>query len=238
MGDLNELREAILRLPLVQRAVLADWIAEVTRSEGEGIVAEARGAYVPAGRWMTLEEYFAYETGRADRHEFLNGTLYAMSGASVAHNQIMFQVAQALSVRLQGGPCRVFLADLKLRLTLGEDQIVYYPDVMVACQPECWGRDFISAPRLVVEVLSPSTRHIDLREKALNYRRESSIEDYLILSQDECCGRVHRRAQQWGAEPLVGAEAVLTLPSLGISLPLGELYAGVSLGVRELGRAG
>ena len=237
MGDLSDLREAILRLPLVQRAVLADWIAEVTRSEGEGAIAEARGAYIPAERLMTLEEYFAYEAGRAERHEYLNGTLYAMSGASVAHNQIMFQVAQALSVRLQDGPCRVFLADLKLRLALGEDQIIYYPDVMVACQPERWGRDFISAPRLVVEVLSPSTRHIDLREKALNYRRESAIEDYLILSQDECYARVHRRAQQWGAEQLAGAEALLALPSLGISLPLGELYAGVSLGARERVRA-
>ena len=75
MGDLSDLREAILRLPLVQRAVLADWIAEVTRSEGEGAIAEARGAYIPAERLMTLEEYFAYEAGRAERHEYLNGTL-------------------------------------------------------------------------------------------------------------------------------------------------------------------
>ena len=75
------------------------------------------------------------------------------------------------------------------------------------------------------------------RWSGVKSRRESSTEDELILWHDECCARVHRRAQQWGAEQLAGAEALLALPSLGISLPLGELYAGVSLGARERIRA-
>jgi Uma2 family endonuclease len=232
MSELNDLREAILRLSAAQRAVLADWIAGVSPEEPSSTVAEARGAYVSPEQPMTLEDYFAHETRSRERHEYLNGALYAMSGASVAHNQITFQLAKALSARLQGGSCQVFLADLKLRLALGEDRIVYYPDVMVACQPERWGRDSIAAPRVVVEVLSPTTRHIDLREKALNYRREPSIEDYVILWQDECRARVHRRAQHWSPEHIQGAEAMLALPSLGIELPLADVYAGV-LGLGE-----
>jgi hypothetical protein len=71
------------------------------------------------------------------------------------------------------------------------------------------------------------------RWSGVKSRRESSTEDELILWHDECCARVHRRAQQWDAEQRPHVEAVLTLPSLEISLPLGELYAGVSLGARE-----
>ena len=121
---------------VAERARLADWLAGKMR-EGEEppSVGEARAAYALSELHMTLEEYWAFEAASSQRHEFLNGAVYAMSGASVAHNQITFRLAQALSKRLRGGPRRVFLSDLKLRLELGEDQIIYYPDVMVACEP-------------------------------------------------------------------------------------------------------
>ena len=222
------IRAAISRLTLAQRARLADWLAGKMR-EGEEppSVGEARAAYALSELHMTLEQYWAFEAASSQRHEFLNGALYAMSGASVAHNQITLRLAQALSRRLHGGPCQVFLSDLKLRLELGEDQIIYYPDVMVACQPQHWGHDFIADPRLVAEVLSPSTRHIDQREKSLSYQRSASIEEYLILSQRECCALVHRREQHWAAQRLDGADAALELHSLGVSLRLGEIYDGV-----------
>lgn len=98
-------------------------------------VGEARGSYALSETHMSLEAYWAFEAASSQRHEFLNGAVYAMSGASVAHNQVTLGLAQALSRRLRGGPCQVFLSDLKLRLELGEDQIIYYPDVMVACEP-------------------------------------------------------------------------------------------------------
>ncbi len=76
-------------------------------------------------------------------------------------------------------------------------------------------------------MLSPSTRHIDQREKSLNYERSLSIEEYLILAQSECCALVHRRGQHWRAQRLDGADAELELHSLGLSLRLGEIYDGV-----------
>ena len=224
----EEIRAAIMRLTLAERARLADWLAGKMR-EGEEppSVGEARAAYALSELHMTLEEYWAFEAASSQRHEFLNGAVYAMSGASVAHNQITFRLAQALSKRLRGGPRQVFLSDLKLRLELGEDQIIYYPDVMVACHPEHWGRDFIADPMLVAEVLSPSTRHIDQREKSLNYQRSPSIKECVILSQGECCALVHCREQHWRAQRLEGADAMLELRSLGVSLSLGEIYDGV-----------
>ena len=232
------IRAAISRLTLAQRARLADWLAGKMR-EGEEppSVGEARAAYALSELHMTLEQYWAFEAASSQRHEFLNGALYAMSGASVAHNQITLRLAQALSRRLHGGPCQVFLSDLKLRLELGEDQIIYYPDVMVACEPRRWGRDFIADPTLVAEVLSPSTRHIDQREKSLNYQRSPSIKEYLILSQGECCALVHCREQHWRAQRLEGADAMLELRSLGVSLSLGEIYDGARVAEPPLSAA-
>ena len=188
----EEIRAAIMRLTLAQRAHLADWLDGVLR-EGEApvMVGATRASYGLFETILTLEECRAFETGNARHHEFLNGAAYAMSGASVAHNQITFRLTQALSTRLRGGPCQVFLSALKLRLELGEDQIISYPDVMLACHPEHLGRDFIAGPALVAQVRSPSRRHIDQREKSLNDQRSPSIKAYLILAQGECRALAH-----------------------------------------------
>lgn len=147
-----------------------------------------------------------------------------MSGATVVHNRITFRLATALSNRLHGGPCEVFVNDLKLKLELDSDEIFYYPDVMVACRPGEWGKDFIRGPKLVAEVLSPSTQHIDRREKALSYHRAKAIEEYLVLSQTERRVLIHRRAERWQLDTVCGSKAVVELRSLGISVPMEEIY--------------
>lgn len=234
----DDIRAAILRLALAQRARLAGWLAgKVREDEQPPSVAAARASLALSELHMTLEAYWAFEADRAQRHGFVNGAVYAMPGASVAHNQVTFGLTQALSKRLCGGPCRVFLSDLKLRLDGGEDQIIDYPDGMVAREPGRWSRDFIADPMRVAEVLSPSTRHIDQREKSLNEQRSPSIEEYLILSQGECCALTHRRAQHWRGQRLEGADVALELHSLGMSLPLGEIYDGVRFAESPLGAA-
>jgi Uma2 family endonuclease len=193
-------------------------------------VAEARPAYGDqvVGP-MTVEEYMQFEEKAALRHEYINGAVYGMSGVSVVHNRITFQLASALSSRLGGGSCKVFLNDLKLKLELGSDQIIYYPDVMVACRPEEWGVNFVRNPKLVAEVLAPSTQHIDRREKALNYHRTEAIEEYLLLSQTERRVLIHRRADRWQVETVCGPEGIIALRSIGVSIPMEEIY-GDALG--------
>ena len=132
----------------------------------------------------------------------------------------------ALSSRLGKGPCQVFLNDVKLRLELGSDMIFYYPDVIVACRPEEWGANFVRNPKLVVEVLSPSTQHIDRREKSLNYHR-AAIDEYVILSQTERQVIVHRQGERWEREVASGPGAVLELRSLAFSIPIDEVYGDV-----------
>jgi len=98
---------------------------------------------------------------------------------------------------------------------------------MVACNPEEWSEKAIRNPKLVAEVLSPSTRHIDQREKAMNYRRVESIEEFLLLQQSEPKIVVYRRGKKWRPQVYVGMEAVLELRSIGLSVPLAQIYAEI-----------
>ncbi len=225
----QEIQRAIESLARGERLALVDWLAGAVGCESApDRLEEARPEYaVSTVAHMTVEAYLALEQRSPLRHEYLNGALFAMSGASVAHNQVTRNLVLALSSRLRGGPCEVFFTDLKLRLELGADEVFYYPDVMVACDPAQWGSDFIRHPKLVAEVLSPSTRHIDQREKSLNYHQTASIEEYLILWQRERRVCVHRRADGWAPRLHGDGTAPLELQSLGVSVPLEEIYAGV-----------
>lgn len=229
MSALSEVKHAIERLSREDRDALSNWLEETSSDWSSGYrVEEARPLYaVSPLRLMTEEEYLELEEESETRHEYINGAVYAMSGASLAHNQITFRLATGLSSRLRGGFCEVFLLDLKLKLELQSDRIFYYPDVMVACRREEWSTNFIRKPTLVAEVLSPSTQHIDRREKLLNYFREDSIEEYVVLSQEERRAIIHRRGERRELESVQGAGAMLELRSLGVSVPLEEVYEGV-----------
>jgi Uma2 family endonuclease len=116
---------------------------------------------------------------------------------------------------------------VELNLKIDTDQLVYYPDVMVSCDRTGWGEAWIQNPRLVIEVLSACTRDIDRREKAMAYRRASTVEEYVIAAQ---CSRqltIYRRAQNWVPEVVSGVEGVAEFRSLGVSVPLAEIYRKV-----------
>jgi len=176
---------------------------------------------------MTLDEYNEFEEQSEYRHEYVNGFIYAMSGPSVAHASIATALVLAVGNHLRGGACRVFSADLKLEIRTDSDEIVYYPDLMVACQPDQWGKDRVRNPKLIGEILSPSTQHIDRREKAMTYRRIASVEEYLLFAQDEHKVIVQRRKEGWRPTIYAGAEAVAELRSIGLSVPLAQVYEGI-----------
>jgi Uma2 family endonuclease len=190
-------------------------------------VDEPQSAYaVPQPRYLSVDEYLEFEETSPVRHEYINGAVHAMTGASLAHVRISQKLIIALSSHLRGGSCEAFMADVKLNLKLDTDEIFYYPDVVVACRREDWGKNYVRNPTLVVEVLSPSTQHIDRREKALNYRRTNSIEEYVLIAQDEHQVTIHRRAESWRPKLLTGREAIAEFRSIGLSLPLGQIYEG------------
>ena len=224
----REIRRAIEALPLGEREALLDWFHECLRMGTSVEVREPAATYgVPLQESWTVEEYFELEERSTLRHEYINGAIYEMTGVSLAHNKISLKLSSLLMQHVGNGPCQVFSTDVKLNLKLGTDQIFYYPDVMVACDDRGWGSHFIHNPKLVIEVLSPSTQSTDLREKALSYKRLSSVEEYVVAAQNECRVTVYRRSERWEPQAYAGHEAVLELRSVGLAMPLFDVYRAV-----------
>ena len=178
---------------------------------------------------LSVEEYLAGELQSKERHEYLGGSVYAMAGASDTHNTISLNLASALRTHLRGGPCRVYMADLKLRLQISDEDVFYYPDVMVACDPrdtDPYARRF---PQVLIEVLSPDTEQTDRREKFLSYIQIETLEEYVLVAQDKMEVTVFRRAQKWQPEIGQKPDESLQVNSVTFTLPLNLVYEGVKL---------
>ena len=114
---------------------------------------------------MTPEEYLQFEAASPIRHEYVAGEVYAMTGAVPQHNLISIALVSEFRNHLRGGPCRAFMAEVKAHIKSSRDEAYYYPDVMVACGGDALEKPYLQDPKLIVEVLSPSTaRHRPPRE--------------------------------------------------------------------------
>ncbi|QDX82643.1 hypothetical protein B9N43_16230 [Denitratisoma sp. DHT3] len=166
---------------------------------------------------VSEEEYLALEARSPVRHEYVCGEVYAMTGASLRHNVIALNIAALLRAHLRGTPCRAFVSDAKLRIA--KAGAYYYPDVMVTCDPRhlTVGSDdqVVEAPRVVIEVLSTSTEAVDRREKLIAYRGIPSLQEYVLVAQDEARIEIHRRHGD------IGWEIVTLVP--GDPVELGSL---------------
>jgi Uma2 family endonuclease len=223
-----EIQHALERLSIGEREVVADWLQKLMEAQLPGYgVAEPRSSNAAVQPpFMTVEEYLQFEEQSPLRHEYVNGAIYAMNGVSVAHARITRELVMAVGGHLRGGPCELFSTDLKLLIRSDTDEIFYYPDVVVACQREHWGANYVCNPKLVAEILSPSTQHIDRREKAMTYRRIASLEEYVLLAQDDHKVTVQRRAENWRPQSYSGPQATVEFRSIGLSVPLARIYEG------------
>jgi len=176
---------------------------------------------------LSVADYLAGEEKAGDRHEYLAGEVYAMSGASARHNAICLNLASALHRHLVGGPCRVFMADLKVRLSFNDEDYFYYPDIMVACQPSDNASHFRTEPSVLVEVMSPSTERVDRREKLFAYRTLDSLREYVLIGQDTPEVVAYVRTEQRWSTQRPDVAGVLSIPSLSFSIPVAELYRGL-----------
>ena len=182
---------------------------------------------------LTAEDYLSGELTSDIRHEYVDGEVYAMAGAGEAHNLIALNVASFLRSHARGGPCRVFISDMKLHVATWK--AFYYPDVMVVCDPDDAQTYYKQSPSLVVEVLSPSTESIDRREKMLAYRTLPSLREYLLIAQDKRQLELYRRADDGDWLVAVRAETgAVQLDSVNASLALDEVYEDVNLGTAEV----
>ena len=181
---------------------------------------------------LTVEEYLDGEKFSEVRHEYLGGLVYAMAGTSDEHNFIVTNLLAALHAHLRGKPCRVFVLDAKVRLKVAADDILYYPDLMVWCDPRDTNRFFKRFPRAVIEVLSESTERTDRREKFLGYTQIETLEEYILVAQDKMEVTLFRRANRWQPEILKTATQSLPLASIDFSVALPAIYEGVQFSGR------
>ena len=178
---------------------------------------------------VSVEDYLAGELRSEVRHEYLGGTVYAMAGTSEEHNTIGMNLATALHSHVGDGPCRVFMVDMKVRLHIARDDVFYYPDIMVTCDPRDTDRYAKRFPTVLIEVLSPETERTDRREKFFSYTSIETLEDYVLVAQARREVTMFRRSTQWNPEVLAQADQNLELPSLQFTMALSAIYRRVKL---------
>jgi Uma2 family endonuclease len=185
---------------------------------------------VPLKKPVDLLDYLEFDDASQGRHEFEGGTVYAMTGGTLRHNRLAFNIARQLADRLDGSAWQIFINDVKLHVQAADS--VYYPDVFVFCGSNLANEDkLVTDAKLVVEVLSDSTAARDRRQKRVAYQKLPGLQAYWIVSQTEQRVEVHSRdAQgQWQARAY-GLEDAIATDWLGESpIELARIYAGTDI---------
>lgn len=174
---------------------------------------------------VSVEQYLAADRTAESKSEYYDGVVYAMSGASLRHNLIVTNLITTLKNGLRGGKCRVYPSDLRVSTSRRR---YFYPDVTVVCgsaETADERNDILLNPTLLVEVLSDSTAAYDRGRKFLSYQTIPSLKEYLLVAQDEPRIECYRRqAEGWLYTQASSPDAAVSLESLGIELPLAEIY--------------
>jgi Uma2 family endonuclease len=139
---------------------------------------------------LRIEDYLKGELASDIRHEYIYGEVYAMAGASAAHNIISGNIFGNLWTHLRNSNCQPFSENMKLRT---DAQTFYYPDVFVACDQQPESEYYREEPILIIEVLSPSTERTDRHEKLAVYKTITALQEYIIVWQDKIYIELHRR---------------------------------------------
>ena len=174
---------------------------------------------------MSIEDFLAWEARQDRKFEFDGFEPVAMAGGSRNHAFIQRNLAIAIGTRLRGSGCDFLGSDMKL-VTATRCR---YPDGQVICGPLAGDATFTTTPTVLFEVTSPSSEARDHVEKAAEYQAIASLQHYVVLEQDRMAVTVLSREGSIWTTAFVEADGLLTLPALGLAIPLAELYEGVLL---------
>ncbi|MFZ2726110.1 MAG: Uma2 family endonuclease [Methylococcaceae bacterium] len=171
---------------------------------------------------ISIEDYLNGELLSDIKHDYINGEVYAVSGASRTHNIISMNLAALLYNHLRATPCRVFGSDMKVGIFTANDDYFYYPDIQVSCH-NSGHEQYNTEPLLIIEVLSPTTERKDRAEKFSNYRKLKSLQEYVLIAQD--CQRVeiYRANNAWDLS-LFGLDESIYFESIALTLNIAEIY--------------
>jgi Uma2 family endonuclease len=173
-------------------------------------------------------EYLKGELTSEIKHEFIDGYVYAMAGASKNHYRITKNIVYGLEndLRHKKSPCEVFSSDIKAR---GSEQTTkyFYPDALVTCDPDDNESEYyVNSPIIIVEILSDSTRKYDKGQKKLAYFNILTLQEYIIVEQDYCEVEVFRKNEHWKSTIYFLGDDIM-LDSIGITLSVEDIYLRV-----------
>jgi Uma2 family endonuclease len=172
---------------------------------------------------ISKQDYPQGELLAETKQELINGQSYTMSEASDDHNLISLNVASELRDLLRSSSCRTFMADMKLKV--GHD--FYYPDVMVVCQQDTDSNYYKTAPVIIVEVLSQSTRRFDQTDKRLRCQQIPSLEEYVLIEQDMGEIEVFSKQNHWQSSYYYLGDDI-TFSSLNVTVRVEDIYYQVN----------
>jgi Uma2 family endonuclease len=182
---------------------------------------------------MTLDEFLRWDDSTETHFELIGGFPVAMAPPAEVHRALAIRLGSRIEAALsQRRPCN---AQLEAGVIRPDRADTYFEaDIAATCTPIEFGRQAIEDPFLIVEILSPSTERHDRRIKLPVYRQIETVQEILFIASDGVYAELHRRSDaQWITEILRGADARLALTSVGIEIPLGDLYEGIALGDAE-----
>lgn len=173
---------------------------------------------------LNEQEYLQGELYSQIKHEFVEGEVFAMVGASASHNLISVNVLMALSLHLKGKPCRPYINDMKVKIA----ENFYYPDVVVDCSDISNDAYFVETPILIVEVLSASTKNYDKTFKLQQYKNIPTLQEYVMIEQETQLVEVVGRLDGWQPHYYELGESFI-LQSVGLQMPVSDVYDGLKL---------
>ena len=179
---------------------------------------------------MSVEDYLTNENAAPFKSEFYDGEVFAMAGASHTHNFVKHNLERAIGNRLESGPCRAASSDQRVRIE--RTGLFTYPDIVILCgKPKFSPRDPLAIvnPTAIFEILSPTTEDYDRGTKFKQYRQIPGFREYVLVAQDEAAVERHTLQPDgsWNLTSIEGIAESLELGSVGITIPLAEVYRDI-----------
>lgn len=177
---------------------------------------------------MTAEEYLEWESKQELRHEYIDGEILAMTGGTIPHTKIYLNLYRSLYPHLRQRGCEAYVSDVKVQAN--QNSRYFYPDLVVTCHPDdLKARDFITHPKVIIEVISPSTANYDRGDKFKYYRLIPSLQEYVLVDSESIAVEVYHRGEgkMWHYYGYTDGE-VITLESIEFECAIEVLYEGVS----------
>ena len=183
----------------------------------------------PQFNYLSQAEYLQLEEQSDLKHEYIDGEVYAMAGASDRHVTISLNLASALRNHLRGSGCRVFMSDMKAKIETANR--FFYPDVMVTCdERDLTNTNYKEYPRLVIEVLSNSTEAFDRGDKFSDYQQLTSLQEYILISTNRQKVDCFRRDDNglWVLQPYSLPNPLVQIQSVDLEIELTAIYEDVN----------